>query len=221
MKLEKERQQVVAYGKKLLKQGLTKGTGGNISIFKRSEGLMAISPSGIDYTRIHPEDVVVLDLDENIVEGVRNPSSEISMHKIFYKKRNDISAMVHAHSPYSTVMACLNWELPATHYMIALAGKSVRCADYATFGTRELAENAFTAMEDRNAVLLANHGLLAGGATVEAAFNTAEEIEFCAQIYCRARAIGDPVILADAEMEIMAQKFKAYGQPKGSEESER
>ena len=213
MKLEKERRQVVEYGKKLVLQGLTKGTGGNISIFIRSEGLMAISPSGIDYSRIQPEDVVVLDPDGNILEGSRKPSSEIAMHQIFYEKRNDINAVVHAHSLYSTVMACLNWDLPATHYMIALAGKSVRCAEYATFGTRELAENAFTAMEGRNAVLLANHGLLAGGATLEAAFNTAEEVEFCAQIYCRARAIGDPVILSDAEMDIMAEKFKAYGQP--------
>lgn len=213
MKLEKERQLIVTYGKKLIESGLTKGTGGNISIFNKTEGLMAISPSGVDYFRTRPEDVVVLDLEENIVEGKRKPSSETGMHKIFYEKRDDLNAVVHAHSLYSTVMACLNWSLPATHYMIALAGKNVRCADYATFGTRQLGENAFAAMEGRNAVFLANHGLLAGGVDVASAFNTAEEIEFCAQVYCRARAIGDPVILSEEEMAIMAEKFKTYGQP--------
>jgi len=213
MKLEKERQLIVTYGKKLIESGLTKGTGGNISIFNKTEGLMAISPSGVDYFRTRPEDVVVLDLEENIVEGKRKPSSETGMHKIFYQKRDDLNAVVHAHSLYSTVMACLNWSLPATHYMIALAGKNVRCADYATFGTRQLGENAFAAMEGRNAVFLANHGLLAGGVDVASAFNTAEEIEFCAQVYCRARAIGDPVILSEEEMAIMAEKFKTYGQP--------
>jgi L-fuculose-phosphate aldolase len=216
MKLEKERELIVLYGRRLLESGLTKGTGGNISICNRTEGLVAISPSGIDYQRTRPEDVVVLDMAGNIVEGQRTPSSETGMHRIFYEKRDDVNAVVHAHSPYCSVMACLNWDLPATHYMIALAGKNVRCAEYATFGTPQLAENAFAAMKDRNAVLLANHGLLAGGANIASAFNTAEEIEFCAQIYCRAQAIGNPVILSDEEMETMAERFTTYGQPQGT-----
>lgn len=112
-------------------------------------------------------------------------------------------------------MSSLNWELPAVHYLVAISGgKNVRCADYATFGTKELAENAYKAMEDRMAVFLANHGLLTGGKDLPNAFNKAEEIEFCAEIYYRTKSIGNPVILPDEEMEKMLGLFKDYGQVK-------
>ncbi|MGM0603164.1 MAG: L-fuculose-phosphate aldolase [Bacillota bacterium] len=212
MKLELEREKIIKYGRKLVESGLTKGTGGNLSIYNPQEGLMAISPSGIDYFDIRLEDVVVMDLDGNAVEGHRKPSSEYAMHKIFYEKRDDIFSVVHCHSVYSTTISILREELPASHYMIALAGKNVRCAEYATYGTKELAENAYKAMEDRYAVLLANHGLLTGADCIENAFNTAEELEYVAETYYRARSIGDPVILSDKEMEKMQKKFKTYGQ---------
>jgi len=130
-----ERQEIVEYGKKLVTSGLTKGTGGNLSIFNRKEGLMAISPSGIDYFKITPKDVVVLDLDGNIIDGDKKPSSELEMHRIFYKNRDDIDAIIHTHSTYATILSCLNVPLPPVHYMVALAGLNVRCAKYATFGT--------------------------------------------------------------------------------------
>lgn len=212
MLLSLERELIVEYGKKLITSGLTKGTGGNISIFNRQENLMAISPSGIDYYETKPEDVVVLDLNGEIVDGNRKPSSELEMHSIFYKKRTDINAIVHTHSPYATTIAALNWELPAVSYLVAYAGLNVRCAKYATFGTKELAENAFEAMIDRRAVLLANHGLLAGAHDIANAFNIAEEIEFTAEIYYRAKSIGEPVILPEDEMVRMLEKFKTYGQ---------
>ena len=136
------------------------------------------------------------------------------MHKIFYEKRTDINAIIHTHTIYATTIACLNWDLPAVHYMIALAGPNVRCAEYATYGTKELAENAFKAMENRNAVLLANHGLLAGAKDLANAFNVTEEIEYCAELYYRTKSIGEPVILSDEEMDLMAEKFKTYGQVK-------
>ena len=214
MKLKKEREKIVEYGKKLIKSGLTKGTGGNLSIYNEEEELMAISPSGIDYFEIKPEDIVIMDLDGEIIEGERKPSSEYAMHKIFYEKRDDIKSVIHTHSIYATTISILNEKLPAAHYMIALAGLDVRCAEYATYGTIELANNAFEAMKDRNAVLLANHGLLAGADCIENAFNTTEEIEFVAETYYRAKSIGDPVILADEEMEKMQEKFKTYGQAK-------
>ncbi|NLX75684.1 MAG: fuculose phosphate aldolase, partial [Synergistaceae bacterium] len=99
-------------------------------------------------------------------------------------------------------------------YMLALAGKNVRCADYATYGTKELAENAFQAMKDRYAVLLANHGLLCGAKDIANAFNITEEIEYCAELYCRTKAIGEPVIIPNEEMDRMMEKFKTYGQVK-------
>jgi len=212
--LLKERQEIVEYGKKLVTSGLTKGTGGNLSIYNREEGLMAISPSGIDYFEIRPEDVVVLDLDGNIVDGDKKPSSELEMHRIFYKNRDDIDAIIHTHSTYATVLSCLNIPLPPVHYLVALAGLDVRCAKYATFGTEELAKNAFEAMKDRYAVLLANHGLLAGAKDLANAFNITEEIEYCAELYIKAKAIGEPVILPEEEMELMLEKFKTYGQVK-------
>lgn len=214
MRMQKEREMIVEYGQKLVTAGLTKGTGGNISVFCREEGLMAISPSGIDYFQTTPEDVVVMNLQGEVVEGERKPSSEVDLHRIFYQRREDIDAVIHAHTMYATTIACLGWDLPPVHYMIAVAGKDVRCAPYATFGTMELAENAFEAMKDRRAVLLANHGLLAGAGDLLNAFNIVEEIEYCAEIYYRTKGIGQPVILPDQEMTLMLEKFKTYGQRK-------
>ncbi|WP_349408702.1 L-fuculose-phosphate aldolase [Pseudalkalibacillus sp. SCS-8] len=212
MLLNELREEVVFYCRKLIDSGLTKGTGGNISVFDREKGLAAISPSGIDYHEMKPEDVVVVDLDGKIVEGERKPSSELDMHLIYYRNREDLNAIVHTHSVFAKTLSSLRWELPAVSYLVAYAGKNVRCAEYASFGTKELANNAFEAMEGRNAVLLANHGLIAGGADLKNAFNIAEEIEFCAEVYYRAKSLGQPVILSDDEMNHMAEKFKTYGQ---------
>jgi len=210
MLLEHERVQIVQYGKKMIQHGLTKGTGGNISVFNRAKQLMAISPSGLDYLSTKPEDVVVVDLSGNVVDGNRKPSSEIEMHAIFYEKREDLNAIVHTHSPFAATVSALHWDLPAASYLVAFAGENVRCAEYATFGTRELAEKAYEAMHDRKAVLLANHGLLAGGENLQQAFNVAEEIEFCAEIFVRARSIAEPVIIPSEEMQRLVEKFKTY-----------
>lgn len=212
MLLRKEREKIVEYGKKLITSGLTKGTGGNISIYNREEDLVAISPSGLDYYKTEVEDIVVVDLEGKLVEGKNKPSSEYHMHLIFYKNRADISSLVHTHSVYATVLATLGEGLPASNYLIASAGPDVRCADYASFGTEELAKNAYLAMEDRYCVLLANHGLIAGSYSLENAFNIAEEIEHCAEIYVKARTIGQPNILSLEEMNRMMERFKTYGQ---------
>ena len=210
--MEKERLLLIEYGKKLVKAGLTKGTGGNLSIFDRKNGHVAITPSGIDFFEIQPEYIVIIDVDGNVIEGNRTPSSEWAMHVMPYKYRDDIDAVIHAHTMYATVMACLRQELPATHYMIAVAGENVRVAEYATYGSPELAKNAFEAMKDRKAVILANHGILAGANDLLNAFNIIEEIEYCAEVYTKAKAIGEPVILPHEEMTLMAEKFKTYGQ---------
>lgn len=216
MLLENARKDLVKYGRKLVEQNLTKGTGGNLSIYDESEELMALTPSGIPYFDMKPADIVLMDLAGEIVEGDRKPSSEEAMHRFIYKERDDIRAIVHAHSTYSTSLSLLRESLPPAHYMIALAGYDVRCAEYATYGTKELANNAVKAMENRNAVLLANHGLLAAAGDLPNAFNTAEEIEFVAEVYWRAKAIGEPVILSKDEMTLMEEKFKSYGQVKDS-----
>ncbi|EJR56282.1 L-fuculose-phosphate aldolase [Bacillus toyonensis] len=212
MLLQKEREEIVAYGRKMISSGLTKGTGGNISIFNREQGLVAISPSGLDYYETTPVDVVILNLDGEVVEGERKPSSELDMHLIYYRNREDINALVHTHSPYAKTIASLGWELPAVSYLIAFAGPNVRCAPYETFGTKQLADAAFEGMIDRRAVLLANHGLMAGANNIKMAFTVAEEIEFCAQIYYQTKSVGEPKLLPEDEMENLAKKFEGYGQ---------
>ncbi|MGY5540482.1 L-fuculose-phosphate aldolase [Vibrio brasiliensis] len=213
MLLEKERIEIVETCKKLVTHGLTVGTGGNISIFNREQQLIAISPSGVDYFDAKPEDIVIMDMQGKCIDSIRKPSSEWSMHKIFYDRRDDLNAIVHTHSTYCTAIATLRQSLPASNYLVAFSGKDVRCTEYQTFGTQELAESAFESMVDRRAVLLANHGLLTGAGDLDAAFNIAEQIEHCAKIHCIAASFGKPVILSDDEMAIMARKFKTYGQP--------
>ena len=153
-----------------------------------------------------------INLKGEIVDGDKKPSSEREMHRIFYEKRDDIDAIIHTHTMYATTLSCLRWKLPAVHYILASAGKDIRCAEYATFGTDELADNAFKAMKDRKAVLLANHGLLAGSNNLEDALSITEDIEYCSELYYRAKSIGEPVILDDEEMDIMVDRFKSYGQ---------
>lgn len=214
MRMEKERSFLIEYGKKLVEQGLTKGTGGNLSMFDRESSLMAITPSGIDFFQIKPEDIVLMDLDGHVVEGDRTPSSEWEMHLLEYKNRQDLDAVIHAHTVWAAVMACLRWPLPAAHYMIAVAGKDVRCAEYASYGTHELAVHALQGMADRKAVFLANHGILTGGASIQEAFNVLVQVEYCCEVYLKAKEVGEPVILPDEEMARMEQKFKTYGQKK-------
>lgn len=211
--LKEARTQLVAYGKKLIDTGLTVGTGGNISIFDKESGYMAITPSGLDYYKLQEEDIVIMDLEGNLIEGNLKPSSEYHMHALVYKNRPEAGAMIHTHALYATTISCLREDLPAIDYLVAHAGgKDVRCAEYAPYGTLELAEKAIVAMEGRKAVLLANHGLNVLGEDIEAAFAVTEQIEFCARLYWQAKAIGSPVILSDQEMGTMVERFVTYGQ---------
>ncbi|UCF93171.1 MAG: L-fuculose-phosphate aldolase [Desulfobacterales bacterium] len=212
MLLEKERKAIIRFGQKLVTSNLTTGTGGNLSLANRRKNLVAISPSGIDYFETRPQDVVLTNMDGDIQDGQRKPSSELSFHLELYRARADIQAVVHTHSVYATTIACLRWEIPAVHYLVGFSGNKVPLAPYATFGTQELARNVARAIGPYNAVLLANHGLVTVGPNMAAAFTTAEEIEFVARLYYQSKGIGQPEILPDPEMEIIVEKFKTYGQ---------
>jgi L-fuculose-phosphate aldolase len=211
MKLEKERRAVVEYGKKMIAAGLTTGTGGNLSIRNERTGGIALSPSGLDYADMRPKDVVVMDGRGEVVDGSRKPSSEAGFHMALYNRREDVRAVVHTHSVYATTLACLHWEIPAVHYLVGFAGKKVPLAPYATFGTSALARSVAEAIGDANAVLLANHGLVAVGSSLPAAFAVAEEIELVARIYYQTRCAGTPQLIDDAEMDRVIEKFKKYG----------
>ncbi|MFK7982703.1 MAG: L-fuculose-phosphate aldolase [Saprospiraceae bacterium] len=213
MLLKAERKLIVEYGKKLLDSGLTKGTGGNISICNKDKGLMAMSPSGMNYYEIKPKDIVVMDLTGKVVDGRRKPSVEHSMHRIFYTDRQDINAVVHTHSVACSTMAALHWELPASNYLVAFSGDTkVPCTPYETFATKELAKAALKTMGKGYACFLGNHGFLAASSNVEMAFTIAEEIEHCAEIYLRAKSVGKPKIIPDEKMMELFEMFKAYGQ---------
>lgn len=210
--MQAEREEIVRYGRKLISSRLTTGSGGNLSIYNREAGLVAISPSGIEYSEMQPEDVVLVDPEGAVREGTRTPSSELSSHLGLYRKRDDIRAVLHTHSVYATTIACLHWELPAVHYLVGFAGTKVPLAPYATYGTEELAENICRTIGKSNAVLLANHGLMAVGKDLRTAFTIAEEIELVARIYYQAKSVGEPVILSDEEMDRVIKRFQTYGQ---------
>lgn len=205
-----EKEQVVRYGKKLIDRRLTTGSGGNISVYNREKNLVAISPSGLDYYETTPEDIVILDIDGNLVEGKHRPSSEVGMHLAFYKNRADVSGIVHTHSKFATAIACMGWELPAVHYLIGMAGHRVKCTGYATYGSDELAKKALETIGDSNAVLLANHGLIALGEDVDRAFSTAEHLEFVSEVYYLTKTLGTPNILSDEDMDEVMKKFGTF-----------
>lgn len=210
---EAQKKEIIKYGRKLVDYNLTSGTGGNISIYDSEDKKILITPSGFDFYEMTEDDLVVIDLEGNVIEAKsgQKPSSEWIMHSIFYKERDDMQAIIHAHTVYGTVLSCLHETLKPTHYMVAVAGEDVRVAQYATFGTEQLAKNAYEAMSDRKAVILANHGILGGDSNLDKAFNIIEEVEYCSKIYCIAKSIGNPVILDHDEMQVMKHKFQNYG----------
>jgi hypothetical protein len=214
MILKKEREQVIEYSLKLLSEGLTNGTAGNVSIFNREKGLVAISPTGVNYSELTPEMISIVDLDGKLIEGLK-PSSELEMHMILYRNREDVNAVIHTHPVYTTVLACLRQDLPAIDYMIAVTGATkVKCAEYASYGTKELAENAYKAMGSSLAVILANHGLTTAGKDIANALNITVQVEYISNLYIKAKNIGEPIVLPDNEMNSMLERFKTYGQIK-------
>lgn len=213
MLMEKERQEIVDYGKKMSSAGLSKGTSGNISAYDPESGYMAISPSGLDYFETAAEDIVILDLDGNIVEGCRKPSSEHALHATIYKLHPDARGVVHAHSTYCTTFACLKQPIEAVHYLLAGAETfRIPCADYATYGTEELAEKVSEVNGEGLAMLLANHGMVAYGPSLSKAFNVAENVEWVAEIQWRTMCVGKPAVLSKAEIDVVIESFKTYGQ---------
>jgi L-fuculose-phosphate aldolase len=213
MRLLRTRNEIVRFGRKMVTSGLTVGTGGNLSVADRGEGLIAISPSGVDYFEMKPSQVTVVTMAGEKVEGRGEPSSELPLHLALYGKRNDVRSVVHTHSLYATTVASLGWEIPAFHYLVGFSGKKVPLAPYATFGSGELARNVAEALKESNAVLMASHGMVAVGDSLAAAFSTAEIVEYLARVYCQVKALGEPSLLPDEEMVRVIEKFKHYRRP--------
>jgi L-fuculose-phosphate aldolase len=192
--------------------GLGVNRSGNVSA--RCDDGMLITPTGVPYAALAPGSIVFLDLGGGGRAGELSPSSEWRMHAALYAAFADCGAVVHCHSPAATALACAGRAIPPFHYMVAAAGgASIELAPYATFGTPELSANALAAMTDgRRACLLANHGQLAWGRDLDAALDLAREVEALADQYARTLQLGPPVLLSEAEMARVLEKFRSYGQ---------
>ena len=191
--------------------GLTPGMSGNVSV--RCPGGLLVTPSGMPYADLAPDDVVEIALDGTVGAGQRAPSTEWRLHRDLLVARPDITAIVHTHSLFCTSVSALRRPLPALHYLVVLAGgDEIPCADYATFGSEELARNAVTALGGTDACLLANHGMLALGGTLAAALKLAAEVETLASQYWHAAQLGTPHVLDHAELERVRAGFASYGQ---------
>lgn len=215
MLMEKERELIADYGRKMSMAGLSHGTAGNLSIFDKESGWMAISPSGVDYFEINAEDIVVLDLEGNVVEGKYKPSSEYNLHGSFYKEKMDMGcrAIVHTHSDYATNLSCMGEPIRAIHYVIASAGTDlIPLCPYTTFGTPELAKLAVDTCKEGRAVLLANHGLVAFGANLSKAFSLASNLEYLAKLQWQCMCAGKMNVLSREQIEKVMQRFRTYGQ---------
>jgi L-fuculose-phosphate aldolase len=197
---------------RMLDSGLVRGTSGNVSA-RAPDGLIAVTPTGVDYRVLEPDQVALIDPDGNVIDGRHRPSSEVPMHLAVYRARSDVGAIVHTHSMFATTFAAIGEDLPGVHYILAHAGRNVRVAPYATYGTTALAESCVDALADNQAVLLGNHGVLAVGPKLDMAMMVAEAVEYTAELYWRARCIGTPQILGDDEMDRVAAAFVTYGQP--------
>jgi L-fuculose-phosphate aldolase len=192
--------------------GINQGTSGNISV--RHGGTMLISPSAMPYHTIRPEDVAAMPIEGEYGawSGTRRPSTEWRFHLDIMRARPEAGAVVHSHPTFCTALAIARKDIPAAHYMIAaFGGTDVRCAPYATFGTKELSEHALRALEGRDACLLANHGMIVCGATLAKAMWLAVELETIARQYWHSLQIGGPVLLTDAEIAETRRSFGSYG----------
>lgn len=200
----------------MVSSGLVTGTSGNVSALT-PEGEVLITPSGLDYSAMEPEDVILVNLDGEVLEGSFAPSTETPMHTGIFRARPDIGGVVHTHSKFATTLACMGWEIPSIHYMLAVLSDESRVplAPYATYGTEELANNAAETLGDSHrACLLQNHGTITIADSPKKAFSNTVILEDMAEIFYRAKLLGEPILLSEVQMGEVHAKIHSYGQTK-------
>lgn len=213
LKFRHLRKEVIRTCLRMNAEGINQGTSGNVSV-RTDEGFL-ITASGVPYEHMEPEHVVEMDLDGGY-RGEFLPSTEWRMHLDILKNRKEAVAVVHTHSIYATALACLRKDIPAFHYMIGIGGgTSIRCSDYAEFGTQELSAVMLKALEGRSACLLGNHGQIAFGDSLAKALWRAGEVETLSHQYWAALQAGTPVILDEKQMTTVLSRFKTYGKQPG------
>jgi L-fuculose-phosphate aldolase len=212
------RERLIAAVQRLDALGLNRGSSGNVSARgARDRSGFWITPTGMGAQGLGADDLVWVALDDGAVSGQWQPSSEWPFHRAIYRARSDLQAIVHVHSVHATALACQRRELPAFHYMVAVAGgDNVPCTPYHLFGSEELSSAVAAAFADRMACLMANHGLTAGGIDLEHAIKVAIEVEALCESYLAALSAGEPVLLTRPEMAQVIDKFKSYGKARRS-----
>ena len=204
-----EAEQIIKYANMLNSEKLSTLRSGNVSL--RYKNGFLITPSGVKYSSLKVDDIVFVSLDGKFDETKNKPSSEWRFHKDIYSSKNEANAIVHAHSTHATAVSAHNKDVPAFHYMVALAGgNDLKCAKYATFGTQELSDNIINALKNRKACLMSNHGQVAFGDNLEQAFELAQEVENICHQYINAIKLGEPKILSSSEMDVILEKVKNY-----------
>jgi L-fuculose-phosphate aldolase len=203
------REQLLTVSRRLSELGLNRGTSGNASV-RDGDGFL-VTPSGMTVEEMTPRDMVWMSFDGK-AQGGRQPSSEWRFHRDILQARPEVGAVIHTHATFATTLACLHREIPPFHYMIAVAGgDTIRCAPYALFGSQALSDAALSALQDRKACLLANHGMIAVGRDLDQALSVAVEVETLCEQYWRALQAGEPQLLSDAQMAEVMEQFKGYG----------
>jgi len=212
------KEEVIEFAKKLNSTNLSPLRSGNVSARTTRDGIdgFLITPSGKKYEVLKVEDIVFLETNKEydflkMFNSGLNPSSEWRFHQDIYLKKKEAKAIVHAHSPHATAVSAHGKKIPAFHYMIALAGgDDIKCAEYGTFGTKELSQNILNALEKRKACLMSNHGQVAFGQNLKQAFELAEEVENICHQYINTIKLGEPKILSFTEMQKILEKIKNY-----------
>jgi L-fuculose-phosphate aldolase len=203
------RDALVKHARRMNDLGINQGRSGNVSA-RWDDGFL-VTPSAISYDDMRPSDVVRVRSD-GAAEGDHAPSTEWRLHRDIYRHRADAAAIVHAHAMFATTLSCLGRDIPAFHYMIAVAGGTdIRCAPYATFGTQEISDQALTALDGRRACLHGHHGMTVFSDSISGALALAVEVETLAAMYWRALQIGEPAVLSAEEMKVVLEKFTHYG----------
>jgi len=213
------REEVATTARRMISSGLVKGTSGNVSA-RTPENDVLVTPSGLDYAELGPEDLVLVDLAGNLLDGAWKPSTETPMHTGIYRARPEVHGIVHTHSRYSTTLACLGWPIPPVHYMLTVLSNEGRVplAPYTLYGTEELARHAAEALGERHtACLLQNHGTITVGDSPDQAYARTEILEEMAELYYRARVAGEPVLLDPQQVREVAEKITGYGKAKSAD----
>ena len=212
--MQQQREALLEISLKLSSLGLNRGTSGNASVRANNEAGQTgflITPSGMAVEEMSPDDMVWMDFSAQ-ADGQRKPSSEWRFHLDILQSKPEVNAVIHTHSMFATTLSTLRKGIPPFHYMVALAGgDDIRCAPYALFGSQLLSDHALAALSNRKACLLANHGMIAVGESLQKTLAIAMEVETLAEQYLHALQVGEPHLLTHDEMREVIEKFKGYG----------